>query len=452
MFKPGLVAAIIFIKAILLALSVTGCDPAEYDIVAKTNPKVAGEVSDEGTFEEGEEVTLEAMPAEGYELSHWEENGEKISSSVEYTFKVESDRSLVAVFDELKFKITEGKDGGVFKKQAEVPINIVQGTSGGRYILSQIAIGLNSPIYAIFDFEKWNHDEKKFIDNAQGDLPFPGNTDISTYIPQVSPDGNKLAYYSEIIGEDQLSGGAVYVVKFGLPPEIKHMILLGKDELVRGTPSGISPGWSPGSEGIYYITAEGLIYYCFEEQEPTKIAPASELKGLIRKNDQIPRVNLHAFYLSNGVKELAYVDYDENNINILFIEDEIGKDVIEVETEIKDIWHNKLDFLLDGQYLALRQGLIIDTQTGEKVEFAAEGDIIAYDCNREGKLVVLLGNKYGEGYKLKFMLLNSDLEVIETLSTLAPEPKLSIYDWIEITGHHNKWLLSIDGEVYSFDF
>ena len=452
MFKPGLVAVIIFIKAILLSLSVTGCAPAEYDIAAKTNPKEVGEVLGEGAFEEGEEVTLKARPAEGYELSYWQENGEKISSSVEYTFKVESDRRLVAVFDKLEFKITEGKDGEAFKKKAEVPINIVKATPGGRYILSQVAIGLNSPIYAIFDLGKWDHGDERFLENAQEDLPFPGNTEISTYFPQISPDGNKLAYYSEKFSGYDLSGGAVYVVNFGLPVDIKHVIPLEKDKLVRGTPSGISPGWSPGSEGIYYINAEGLIYYCFEEQEPIKIVPASELKGLIQKNDEIPSVNLHAFYLHNGAMQLAYVDYDENSINILFIEDEIGQDVIEVEPEIKDIWHNKLDFLLDGQYLALRQGLIIDTQTGEKVEFAAEGDIIAYDCNREGKLVVLLGNKYGEGYKLKFMLLNSDLEVIETLSTLAPEPKLSIYDWIEITGHHNKWLLSIDGEVYSFDF
>ena len=51
MFKPGLVSAII-IKAILLALSVTGCAPAEYDIEAEANPKDAGEVSGEGTFKE----------------------------------------------------------------------------------------------------------------------------------------------------------------------------------------------------------------------------------------------------------------------------------------------------------------------------------------------------------------------------------------------------------------
>ncbi len=453
MFKTRLILAIIFTQAILLlAVPMTSYAPAEYDIEAEANPEEAGEVSGEGTFEEGEEVTLEARPAEGYKFTSWKEDGEKVSSSGEYNFKVESDKSLVAVFDEIDFGIKEGKDGEAFKKKAEVPINIVQGTPEGRYILSQIAVGLNSPIYAIFDFEKWDHDDEKFLENAQEYLPFPGNVDISTYIPQVSPDGNKLAYYSEKFSGYDLSGGAVYVINFGLPLDVKHVMPLEKDELVRGAPSGIAPGWNPGSEGIYYITAEGLMYYCFEEQEPTKIVPASELKGLIQKNDEIPSVVLHAFYLDNYVLQLAYVDSDENSINILFIEDEVEKDVIEVETEIKEIWHNKLDFLLDGQYLALRQGLIIETQAGEEVEFATEGDIIAYDCNREDRLVVLLGKKYGEGYKLKFKLLNSDLEVIETLFTLAPEPEHSIYDWVEITSHNDKWLFSIDGEVYSFDF
>jgi len=74
--------------------------------------------------------------------------------------------------------------------------------------------------------------------------------------------------------------------------------------------------------------------------------------------------------------QLAYVDFDGNNLKILSIKDEVEKKVIELETEIKETWHNKLDFLLDGKYLALRQGLIIETQTGETLEFGGKVEIL----------------------------------------------------------------------------
>lgn len=43
----------------ILAMAITGCAPAEYDIEAEPNPEEAGAFLGEGTFEEGEEVTPE---------------------------------------------------------------------------------------------------------------------------------------------------------------------------------------------------------------------------------------------------------------------------------------------------------------------------------------------------------------------------------------------------------
>jgi len=455
MFKTKLILAILYTLAMLLALSMTGCDPAKYEIEAEANPENAGEVSGEGTFEEGDEVTVEASPEEGYEFSSWKEDGNKVSSSGEYTFTVDGDKNLVAVFDQLDFKITEGKDGEAFEKKAEVPINIEQGTPEGRYILSQIAVGLNSPIYAIFDLDKWDHNDEKFLENAQVNLPFPGDEDISTYLPQVSPDGNKLAYYSEEFNGYDLSGGAVYVINFGIPAQIKHEVPLGKDELVRGTrtPSGIAPGWHPNSKAIYYISADGLMHYCFEEQEPTKIVPASELSGLIHNDEEVPSISMHAFNIANDTLELAYVDFDENIIKVLSLEDEFEEEkIIDVKTKIKETLYNELEFLFNGKYLALRQGLIIETETGEKVDFNNEAAILSYAWNREDRLVVLTGEEYGEGYKLDFKQFDKNLNKIETLSTLAPEKEYGTGKGVEITSHKDKWLFGIDGEIYAFKF
>ncbi len=240
MFKTKLILAIIFTQAIFLALPMTGCAPAEYDIETEANPEETGEITGTGTYEENEEVTLKAEPEDGYEFDYWElegeevnteeiytlnaeedyrftvhfseakyeikagvdpeeagkvsgegtfekgeevtleaspekgyefsarnENGEKISSSGEYTFKVESDKNLVAVFGELDFEIKEGKDEEAFEKKVELHINIEQGSPWGDYILSKHAVGLDSYVYAIYDMEKWDHEEEEFLDNAK---------------------------------------------------------------------------------------------------------------------------------------------------------------------------------------------------------------------------------------------------------------------------------------------
>ena len=72
-----------------------------YEIVLSSEPEVGGEVKGEGTFVEGEEVTLEAIPAEGYEFVNWTEYGEVLSDSKEYTFTVTEDRELVANFSSI---------------------------------------------------------------------------------------------------------------------------------------------------------------------------------------------------------------------------------------------------------------------------------------------------------------------------------------------------------------
>ncbi len=72
----------------------------EYDIKLSINKEDAGEVKGGGSYEEGEEVTIEAVPEEGYYFLGWEEAGEVVSSKESFTFTLEEDRELVALFRE----------------------------------------------------------------------------------------------------------------------------------------------------------------------------------------------------------------------------------------------------------------------------------------------------------------------------------------------------------------
>lgn len=195
--------------------------------------------------------------------------------------------------------------------------------------------------------------------------------------------------------------------------------------------------------------------YSFEE-ETSNILSASELNGLIQRNEEPPNINPHDFNKSNETLNLAYTDFEENKVKILFIKDkEITKEeVIEVESSIKEVsdFEKGLEFLFDGKYLALPQGLIFETQTGEKVDIAERGDILSYAWDKEDKLVVVFGEEYGEGLKLELMLFDDELNKVDTLTTLAPQPEIGTPWELVVTSHDDKWLIGIDGEIYSFEF
>lgn len=87
----------------------TGCAPKEYEVKVQADSQEAGEISGEGIYEEGEEVTVEVEPEEGYEFVKWEKDGEKVGSKEEYQFKITEDKLLEAIF--YVEKLSEEVDG-----------------------------------------------------------------------------------------------------------------------------------------------------------------------------------------------------------------------------------------------------------------------------------------------------------------------------------------------------
>lgn len=74
----------------------------EYTISVSSNAIGVGTVTGGGTYRHGETCTVTAIPNEGYIFFYWLENGEIVPyADAEYSFKVTSDRTLVAFFIEL---------------------------------------------------------------------------------------------------------------------------------------------------------------------------------------------------------------------------------------------------------------------------------------------------------------------------------------------------------------
>ena len=69
-----------------------------YEIVLSVEPEESGTVSGAGAHEEGENCTVTATPAMGYDFVNWTEDGVEVSQDSAYTFMVETNRDLVAHF------------------------------------------------------------------------------------------------------------------------------------------------------------------------------------------------------------------------------------------------------------------------------------------------------------------------------------------------------------------
>ena len=81
--------------------------PSEYTISVSADPSNGGTVEGGGTYQQGDQCTVEATANEGYTFINWTtENGEEASTNARYTFIVSSDRTLVANFQVQSYTIS----------------------------------------------------------------------------------------------------------------------------------------------------------------------------------------------------------------------------------------------------------------------------------------------------------------------------------------------------------
>lgn len=69
-----------------------------YTVAVSSNPSEGGMVTGGGTYEQGQSCMVLATANSGYNFINWTENGTQVSTSANYTFTVNSNRTLVANF------------------------------------------------------------------------------------------------------------------------------------------------------------------------------------------------------------------------------------------------------------------------------------------------------------------------------------------------------------------
>ena len=118
--------------------------PTMYNVTLAANPTEGGEVAGAGEYEEGTEVTVTAIAADGYEFINWTEGNEVVSEDAEYTFAIAADRDLIANFEPevVMYNITVApcENGSITAPAAAEPNTTVtvQATAYPFYVLSDL--------------------------------------------------------------------------------------------------------------------------------------------------------------------------------------------------------------------------------------------------------------------------------------------------------------------------
>ncbi|MCB1060192.1 MAG: hypothetical protein KDB65_08165 [Calditrichaeota bacterium] len=72
-----------------------------YAVTTSSQPQAGGTTSGDGTYNEGQSVTVDAVASSGYVFSMWLDGGNPVSNSSSYTFQVTHTSYLTAVFEQL---------------------------------------------------------------------------------------------------------------------------------------------------------------------------------------------------------------------------------------------------------------------------------------------------------------------------------------------------------------
>ena len=155
--------------------------PQEYTISVSANPSNGGTVTGGGTYQQGQQCTVNAIPASGYTFVSWTENGTQVSTNANYTFTVSGNRALVAQFQEETFNIRVSAN----------PVLGGRATGGGAYHQ-----GDNCTVNAIpntgYTFTNWTENGNVVSTNANysftvtGERTLVANFQIQSFTISVS--------------------------------------------------------------------------------------------------------------------------------------------------------------------------------------------------------------------------------------------------------------------------
>ena len=177
--------------------------PQNYTISVSANPSNAGTVMGGGIYQQGQTCTVHAAANNGYTFVNWMENGTQVSTNASYTFTVNSNRNLVANFQQQApqtYTISVSAD----------PSSGGSVSGGGTYQQGQnctVTVTANSG----FTFINWTENGSQVSTNANYSFTVNGNRELVANFTQSSIGG--WLYYDDGTCIDAIgltAGGSFY--------------------------------------------------------------------------------------------------------------------------------------------------------------------------------------------------------------------------------------------------
>ena len=138
-----------------------------YTVTVSANPSNGGTVTGGGNFTYGQSCTVTATANTGYTFSNWTENGNVVSSNANYTFTVNSNRTLVANFTENTYTITVSAN----------PSNGGTATGGGTFTYGQSCTA-TATANTGYTFTNWTENGNVISSNADYTFTVEGNRNL----------------------------------------------------------------------------------------------------------------------------------------------------------------------------------------------------------------------------------------------------------------------------------
>lgn len=139
-----------------------------YTITTSANPNNGGTVTGGGTYQQGQSCTVHATANTGYTFTNWTENGNVVSTNANYSFTVNSNRTLVANFQIQSFTINVNAnpaEGGTI-------------TGGGTYNLGETCT-VTATAAEGYNFVNWTQGFFSVSTEASYSFTVTGNTTLT---------------------------------------------------------------------------------------------------------------------------------------------------------------------------------------------------------------------------------------------------------------------------------
>ena len=173
-------------------ITVGGGGGTTYNITVSANPTNGGTVSGGGTYNQGQSCTVTATANSGYTFTNWTENGNVVSTQANYTFNVNSNRTLVANFQaqQQSYTITVSAN----------PTNGGTVTGGGTYQQGQ-SCTVHATAATGYTFVRWTENGTQVSTNANYSFTVTGNRNLVAQFQQQS--------YTITVSANPTNGGTV---------------------------------------------------------------------------------------------------------------------------------------------------------------------------------------------------------------------------------------------------